>query len=83
MNKSWREKTIYILKKLLQMAIVLILLSTIVFVIARLCPGDPLKAYYGDGAEHMSQVQREAAREKLGLDDSMPGAVRKMGSASL
>ena len=71
MNKSWREKTIYILKKLLQMAIVLILLSTIVFVIARLCPGDPLKAYYGDGAEHMSQVQREAAREKLGLDDSM------------
>ena len=72
MNKSWREKTIYILKKLLQMAIVLILLSTIVFVIARLCPGDPLKAYYGDGAEHMSQVQREAAREKLGLDDSMP-----------
>ena len=44
MNKSWREKTIYILKKLLQMAIVLILLSTIVFVIARLCPGDPLKA---------------------------------------
>ena len=72
MNKTWREKTIYILKKLLQMVIVLVLLSTIVFVIARLCPGDPLKAYYGDGAEHMSQVQREAAREKLGLDDSMP-----------
>lgn len=72
MNKTWREKTIYILKKLLRMVIVLVLLSTIVFVIARLCPGDPLKAYYGDGAEHMSQVQREAAREKLGLDDSMP-----------
>ena len=71
MNNIWQERVLYTLKKVLQMIVVLILLSMIVFVIARLCPGDPLKAYYGDGAEHMSQVQREAAREKLGLNDSM------------
>ena len=39
-------------------------------VTGKMCIRD--RAYYGDGAEHMSQVQREAAREKLGLDDSMP-----------
>lgn len=71
MNSVWRERTLYFSKKCLQMIIVLILLSVIVFVIARLCPGDPLRAYYGDGAEHMSEIQREAAREKLGLNDSM------------
>ncbi|MCI8608064.1 MAG: ABC transporter permease [Firmicutes bacterium] len=43
----------------------------LVFVIARLCPGDPLKAWYGDGVEHMSQEQKEIARENLGLNDSL------------
>lgn len=57
--------------KLAQMLIVLICLSVIVFVIARLCPGDPLRAYYGDGLEHMSLQQQEAAREELGLKDSL------------
>ncbi|SCJ69631.1 Oligopeptide transport system permease protein oppB [uncultured Eubacterium sp.] len=71
MSNSWKEKSIYVIKKMLQMLIVLILLSVIVFVIARLCPGDPLKAYYGDGVEHMSEMQKEFARERLGLNDSM------------
>lgn len=71
MNKVWREKVIYIGRKVFQMIIVMILLSVIVFVIARLCPGDPLKSYYGDGVEHMSEIQKEAARERLGLNDSM------------
>lgn len=53
MNRAWREKSVYIGKKAFQMVIVLILLSVIVFVIARLCPGDPLRSYYGDGVEHM------------------------------
>lgn len=60
-----------ILKKIAQMLVVLLLLSVIVFVMARLCPGDPLKAYYGDGIERMSTEEREAAREKLGLNDAM------------
>lgn len=58
-------------KKFGQMVLLLILLSVIVFSMARLCPGDPLKAYYGDGVERMSEMEREAAREKLGLNDSM------------
>lgn len=43
-------------------------LSVIVFVLARLSPGDPLTAYYGDSVEHMSTVQKEAAIERLALD---------------
>ena len=53
------------------MVVVLIVLSMAVFVIARLCPGDPLRSYYGDGVEHMSEAQKEAARTKLGLNDSL------------
>lgn len=60
-----------ICKKLMQLFIILLLLSVAIFVIARLCPGDPLKAYYGDGIERMSTMQQEAARERLGLNDSM------------
>lgn len=61
----------YLVEKVLQMLVVLVLLSIIVFTVARLCPGDPLRSYYGDGIEHMSEVQKDAAREKLGLNDSM------------
>ena len=63
MNEGVKEKLIYLLKKAGQVLIVLLLLSIAVFVIARLCPGDPLKAYYGDGAEHMSELEKDAARE--------------------
>lgn len=71
MNEGVKEKLVYLLKKTGQVLIVLLLLSIAVFVIARLCPGDPLKAYYGDGAEHMSEMEKDAARERLGLNDSM------------
>ncbi len=63
--------TKYILKKILQILVVLILLSVIVFVLARLCPGDPLQSYYGDSIERMSEAEKDAARERLGLDDSL------------
>ena len=71
MNEGVKEKLIYLLKKAGQVLIVLLLLSIAVFVIARLCPGDPLKAYYGDGAEHMSEMEKDAARERLVLNDSI------------
>ena len=64
-----REMLVFAGKKLMQMIILLFLLSFLVFVIARLCPGDPLRAYYGDGLQHMSQEQQENARERLGLND--------------
>ena len=45
-----------------------LVLSIVVFYVARLAPGDPLVSYYGERAEKMSPVQREWAMEKLGLN---------------
>ena len=45
-----------------------LLLSLLVFVIARLAPGDPLRAYYGDRVEKLSAEDRARAERKLGLD---------------
>jgi peptide/nickel transport system permease protein len=52
----------------LQFAVFLFLLSIIVFVLARLSPGDPLAAYYGEAVEHMSTAQKDAAAARLALD---------------
>lgn len=72
MNDGVKNRLIFFGRKFLQMVVVLILLSFAVFIIARLCPGDPLRSYYGDGLEHMSEAQKENARENLGLNDSLP-----------
>jgi len=60
------------LEKLLTNLLILIgsvfLLSVIVFVFARLSPGDPLQAFYGDAIESMGPVELDAARVRLGLD---------------
>lgn len=71
MTNRHRRKTEYVIRKIAQMLIILVILSIAVFVIARLCPGDPLRSYYGDSVQHMSEMQKDAAREKLGLNDSM------------
>jgi peptide/nickel transport system permease protein len=55
-------------KKLLIFIIFLLALSAIVFWLARLAPGDPLTAYYGDAVERMSEDQRAAAMTRLSLD---------------
>ncbi len=55
-------------KKILELIIWLFLLSLMVFYMARLAPGDPLRAYYGDGVERMSTAQQLQAEEKLGLN---------------
>ena len=44
-------------------------LSIAVFYISRLAPGDPLMSYYGERIEKMSVAEKDAAREKLGLND--------------
>ena len=71
MRRQTSIKTAYIWRKALEMLLMLLLLSVVVFVLARLAPGDPLRAYYGDGLERLSQAQQEAARERLGLNDSL------------
>ncbi|WP_319377900.1 ABC transporter permease [uncultured Methanocorpusculum sp.] len=48
--------------------ITMFVLSIIVFVMARLAPGDPLQAFYGDALDTMSIEEMDAARIRLGLD---------------
>ncbi len=71
MNEIAKERMVFLLKNAAQAAAVLVILSIVVFTIARLCPGDPLRAYYGGSLEHMNEAQQEAARQRLGLNDSM------------
>lgn len=54
-------------KKCLLFLVSILVLSTAVFYISRLAPGDPLISYYGDRVEKMSPGEREQAEEKLGL----------------
>lgn len=61
----------YICKKAAQLVLSLLVLSLIVFFVSRLAPGDPLKAYYGEAIERMSQEQLAAAEERLGLNDPL------------
>ena len=67
-----RNPFLYYGKKLLVLLLSVAVLSAVVFAIARLAPGDPLVSYYGDRTEKMSPAEREAAMERLGLNDSIP-----------
>ena len=59
---------IYILTRILHFVVFIIILSIIVFILARLAPGDPLFAYYGEALDHMSTEQKAKAIERLALD---------------
>lgn len=65
MNKEW---ILFIINKAIQFVLTMIILSIVVFYMARLAPGDPLKSYYGESVERMSEENKEAARERLGLN---------------
>lgn len=43
-------------------------LSITVFTVARLAPGDPLQAFYGERIDRMSTEEQSSARLRLGLD---------------
>lgn len=58
-----------LIKKIIQFTGVMFLLSIIVFYMSRLAPGDPLRSYYGESVERMSIIEKQAAIEKLGLDE--------------
>lgn len=60
-----------IFKKFFIFLFTLFLLSLAVFYMSRLAPGDPLRSYYGDSAERMTVSERNAATEKLGLDQPL------------
>lgn len=61
----------YVLKTAVQFAASLFVLSVLVFVISRMAPGEPLRAFYGDAVERMSAEQLAAARMRLGLDENI------------
>ncbi|MCC8161991.1 MAG: ABC transporter permease [Lachnospiraceae bacterium] len=60
-----------IIKRLLLLVVYIFILSVVVFVLARLAPGDPLQSFYGDAVDTMTQEQLDAARARLGLDQSI------------
>lgn len=66
-----KHVAIYYGKKLLMFLLSIFVLSFIVFCMARLSPGDPIVAYYGDRAEKMSITEKAQVMERLGLNDSI------------
>ncbi len=64
-----RNPYLYYGKKILIFLLSVFLLSVAVFYISRLAPGDPLMSYYGERVEKMSVEEKDAARERLGLND--------------
>ncbi len=64
-----RNPFVYYGKKVLIFLLSVLVLSVIVFYISRLAPGDPLMSYYGERTEKMSVAEKDAARERLGLND--------------
>ena len=60
-----------LVEKLLVFIGSLFVLSILVFYVARLAPGDPLIAYYGDRVERMSTGERQRVEKRLGLHDSI------------
>jgi len=60
---------VYYGKKLMIFVISVVILSVAVFYISRLAPGDPLMSYYGERVEKMTVAEKDAARERLGLND--------------
>lgn len=78
-----RNPFVYYGNKALIFLVSVFVLSAAVFCISRLAPGDPLMSYYGERVEKMSVEEKDAAREKLGLNDPIHVQyVRWLGSAA-
>lgn len=58
----------YIIRRLLQGALVIFLISVITFAVMRLMPGDPVYMLLGEGEIRISQEQIDAIKAKWGLD---------------
>lgn len=61
----------YICKRLLASIPVLLIISMVIFGVVKAMPGDEVTAYLGPGTRATEEV-KQAAREKLGLDKSIP-----------
>ena len=72
-NRPERRRAVSgaVIRQLLQFALLLFALSILVFLMARLSPGDPLRSWYGDGVDRMSNSEKALMRHNLGLDRSL------------
>lgn len=70
-------------KKILLLLVSIFGLSFAVFFLSRMTPADPLFSYFGERVEKMSVLEKEIARDKLGLNDSiLTQYIRWLGQAS-
>lgn len=78
-----KQQLFIIVKKIATFLAALLVLSALVFFVSRMTPADPLQSYYGERMEKMSEEQKEAAREKLGLNDALPVQYIRWASLAL
>jgi peptide/nickel transport system permease protein len=63
----------YIVRRLIQSVVIVIIVSILVFLVMRLMPGDPLLMYLSsERFQQMSEEQIKLERHKYGLDKSLP-----------
>lgn len=59
----------YVIRRLLQGFVVMLLITFITFIILQAAPGDPIEIMLGEGALQLTPEQREAILDKWGLND--------------
>ncbi len=62
----------YIIRRCLQMPVVMVLVTVVLFCTIRLLPGDPIFAIIGESDRNLDAAQVEALRERLGLNEPLP-----------
>ena len=68
MSRDLNKLFNYSLLKLSLIPLILLIISTLVFILLRVAPGDPVDAILGSGA---NEASREMLRYKLGLNESL------------
>ncbi len=63
--------TTYILRRLIQAVIVILLVTVLIFFLMRLLPGDPIRLYLGDTATSYSEEEIAQLREEFHLDEPL------------
>jgi peptide/nickel transport system permease protein len=64
---------VYIIRRLLMVAIVLVIVSVLVFVAMRMLPGDPIRMLLtGSELAELTEEQIDKIREEFGLNDPLP-----------
>ena len=68
MSKNYTKIIKYTFLKVSLIPLSLLIISTLVFILLRVAPGDPVDAILGSGAD---DIAREALRNRLGLNESI------------